>query len=83
MAYDNPDTSTMSHIAEWLDAKSEHEMADCVAALAFHRDDLHQRLDTARAALSHALTYLGDDGTDDSPEARETRRVIRNALAES
>lgn len=33
------------------------------------------------SALLAALTYLGDDGTDDSPEARATRDVIKAALA--
>lgn len=33
------------------------------------------------AALNCALVYLGDDGTDDSPEARSTRAVIRAAIA--
>ena len=31
-------------------------------------------------ALRCALTYLGDDGTDDSEEARRTRRFVRQAL---
>lgn len=35
------------------------------------------------AACETALIYLGDNGTDDSPEARDTRRIVRAAIAKA
>lgn len=35
----------------------------------------------AREALIVAETYLGNDSTDDSPEAKETRKEIKKALS--
>jgi len=33
------------------------------------------------AALEHALVYVGDDATDGSEEQKETRRIIKAAIA--
>ncbi len=58
---------------EWQDRK--------LAVLLDERKRLHASLDSIAAALKSARTYLGNDATDDSPEARATRHDIDSALA--
>jgi methylphosphotriester-DNA--protein-cysteine methyltransferase len=51
------DTDLIARIAEQLETKGERLMADCISALAFERDHLHQLL---RSILSLAAD---DDGS--------------------
>lgn len=70
----------LDRLADAQNALSAPGMAEVTGDVSDTIGDAHDAITTLRAALAAAAVYLGDDATDDSPEAKDTRGIIRTAL---